>query len=41
MTDGSGPDRIVATGVSVRYGQRVALQRTDLVVEAGTIHGII
>lgn len=27
--------------VSIRYGDRVALQRTDLVIEAGTIHGII
>lgn len=41
MTVVAGPDQIVATGVSVRYGGRVALQRTDLTVAAGTIHGII
>jgi phosphate transport system ATP-binding protein len=41
MTVVSGPDPIVATGVSVRYGARVALRRTDLTVDAGTIHGII
>jgi phosphate transport system ATP-binding protein len=35
------PDGVVATGVEVRYGDRVALQRTDLVIEAGTVHGII
>jgi phosphate transport system ATP-binding protein len=34
-------DRITATGVSIRYGDEVALQRTDLVIEAGAIHGII
>ncbi len=41
MIEAPGPDRIVAEGVSIRYGDRVALQRTDLVIEAGTIHGII
>jgi len=41
MTTGAAPDTIVASGVTVRYGEVVALQRTDLVIEAGTIHGII
>lgn len=41
MTVVSGPDQIVATGVSVQYGARIALRRTDLTVDAGTIHGII
>jgi phosphate transport system ATP-binding protein len=37
----SAPDRIAVTGLSVRYGERVALHPTDLVIEAGSIHGII
>ncbi len=41
MTDVAGPDGIVATDVSVRYGERVALQPTSLTIEAGSIHGII
>jgi phosphate transport system ATP-binding protein len=41
MTVASAPDRIVAAGVTVRYGTQVALQKTDLVIEPGTIHGII
>lgn len=41
MTVNSTPDRIVASGVSVRYGTLEALRRTDLVIEAGSIHAII
>ena len=41
MNTTSGPDRVVVAGVRVCYGSRVALQRTDLEVAAGTIHGII
>lgn len=35
------PNRIVAKGVSIRYLARLALERTDLEIPAGTIHGII
>ncbi len=34
-------DAIDASGVSIRYGTTVALQHTDLRIEAGTVHAII
>jgi len=34
-------DSVRATGLSIRYGTRVALQPTDLSIAAGTVHGII
>ncbi|MCC6242953.1 MAG: phosphate ABC transporter ATP-binding protein [Gemmatimonadaceae bacterium] len=41
MIDRLGPDRVVASGVAVRYGSRVALHGTSLTIDAGTIHAII